>query len=129
MLDHISLQVRDVDAASKFYTSVLKPLGVAEAVRLPQGDSPLVGLAGRDGRPQFWLGPYDTAAQGTAREVHIAFTAGSETEIQQVHAAALAVGAEILHPPQDWPGYHPGYYAVFIRDLDGNNIEAVWHGF
>jgi predicted lactoylglutathione lyase len=43
--------------------------------------------------------------------------------------AALAVGAEILHAPREWPEYHAGYYGVFLRDLDGHNVEAVHHGF
>ena len=43
--------------------------------------------------------------------------------------AARQAGAEILHEPREWPEYHPGYYGVFFRDLDGNNLEAVHHGF
>ena len=128
MLDHLSLQVNDVDDASLFYTTVLAPLGVTELMRLPRGDDVVVGLGGRDGLPHFWLGPVDRQAPTVAREVHIAFTAGSAAEIDQVHAAAVAVGTTVLHPPREWPGYHPGYYAVHLRDLDGNNIEAVWHG-
>ncbi|HEU0127283.1 MAG TPA: hypothetical protein VFQ48_01550, partial [Pseudonocardiaceae bacterium] len=45
-----------------------------------------------------------------------------------VHDAAVAAGAEILHAPREWPEYHPGYYGVFLRDLDGHNVEAVHHG-
>ena len=128
MLDHLSLQVSDVDRASHFYTTVFAPLGITEVMRLARGDSAVVGLGGRDGVPQFWLGPLDQHAPAAAREVHVAFSAGSGEEIHQVHTAAVANGVPVLHPPREWPGYHPGYYAVFLRDPDGNNAEAVWHG-
>ena len=48
--------------------------------------------------------------------------------VDAVHAAALEAGLEILHAPREFPEYHPGYYGVFVRDLDGNNVEAVFHG-
>ena len=128
MLDHVSLQVGDVDEAVRFYVAVLAPLGVAEVMRLPRGDSAVVALGGRSGGTRLWLGPVDESGPATAREVHLAFTAASPAEVQTVHTAATAIGAQILHPPREWPGYHPGYFAVFLRDLDGNNVEAVWHG-
>jgi predicted lactoylglutathione lyase len=46
-----------------------------------------------------------------------------------VYLAAVEAGAEVLHSPRVWPEYHPGYYGVFVRDLDGNNVEAVHHTF
>ena len=45
-----------------------------------------------------------------------------------VHEAAVAAGTEVLHAPREFPEYHPGYYGVFLRDLDGHNVEAVHHG-
>lgn len=125
MLDHVSLQVSDVDAAVRFYTSVFGPLGVTEVMRVNQQFGAVVALGGRDSRPLLWLGPTVEPA-AAAREVHLGFSAASLAEIQAVHAAAVAFGTEVLHPPREWPGYHPGYYAVFLRDLDGNNVEAVW---
>lgn len=124
MLDHLSLQVSDVDAAVAFYTSVFGPLGVHEVMRVARQFGAVVALGGRDGHPTLWLGPTVEPAN-TAREVHLGFRAASLAEIEAVHAAAVAFGTEILHPPREWPGYHPGYYAVFLRDLDGNNVEAV----
>ena len=124
MLDHISVQVTDVGAATAFYLRVFAPLGIAEAMRFDR-DGLVVGLSGPDGMPSFWLGP---AAGPPTREVHIAFAAPRRAAVDEVHAAAVAAGAEILHAPRLWPEYHPGYYGVFLRDLDGNNVEAVHHG-
>jgi catechol 2,3-dioxygenase-like lactoylglutathione lyase family enzyme len=125
VLDHIAVQVTDVDAATTFYLRVFAPLGMREAMRYDQGDGPVVGLCGPDGMPRFWLGP---TASPPGRELHIAFSAPSRAVVDEVHAAAVNAGAEILHAPRVWPEYHPGYYGVFLRDLDGNNVEAVHHG-
>ena len=62
------------------------------------------------------------------RETHVAFTAPDREAVDRVHAAAVKAGAEVLHEPRVWPEYRPTYYGVFIRDLDGNNVEAVSHG-
>ena len=125
MLDHLSLPVRDVDASVRFYVDVFAPLGLREAMRYERDGMPVVGLSGPDGFPHFWLG---AAADGPYDEVHVAFRAADRAAVDSVHAAALTAGAEILHPPRLWPEYHPTYYAVFMRDLDGNNVEAVSHG-
>jgi catechol 2,3-dioxygenase-like lactoylglutathione lyase family enzyme len=104
---------------------VFAPLGVHEAVRIPHQDSAVLGLAGRDGIPQFWLAPGGPAAA----EIHIALAAPDRAAIDAVHDAAVAAGVEVLHAPREWPEYHPGYYGVFLRDPDGHNAEAVHHGF
>ena len=124
MLDHIAVQVSDVTAAAAFYQQVFGPLGVREAMRFPRDGGVVVGLSGPDGFPHFWLGP---SIPGPARELHVAFTAPSREAVDEVHRAAVAAGVEVLHAPRVWPEYHPGYYAVFVRDLDGNNVEAVHH--
>ena len=124
MLDHLSLPVRDVEASVRFYVDVFAALGVREAMRYERDGLPVVGLSGPDGFPHFWLG----TAEDPDDEVHVAFRAGDRPAVDAVHAAALAAGAEILHAPRLWPEYHPTYYAVFLRDLDGNNVEAVSHG-
>ena len=59
--------------------------------------------------------------------MHVAFTAPDAAHVRAFHAAALAAGAESLHAPRLWPEYHPGYYGAFVRDPDGNNVEAVCH--
>lgn len=125
MLDHLGIQVADVDASAAFYTTVFAALGLAEAARFPVGDSAVVGLAGPGGAADFWLSP---ARGGETRELHVAFRAPDRAAVDAVHAAALAAGAEVLHAPREWPEYHPGYYGVFLRDPDGHNVEAVHHG-
>ena len=125
VLDHIGLQVRDVEASLGFYLRVFAPIGMREAMRFPCRDSLAVGLCGPDGQPVFWLGP----STGTeTRELHVAFRAPDRAAVDAVHEAAVAAGVEVLHAPREWPEYHPGYYGVFLRDLDGHNVEAVHHG-
>jgi catechol 2,3-dioxygenase-like lactoylglutathione lyase family enzyme len=120
MIDHVSVQVRDVAASAAFYTTVLAPLGGERVMDF--GDVVGFGVAGR---PTFWLGP--TATAGAARELHLAFVAPDRAAVHAFHEAAVAAGAEVLHEPREWPEYHPGYYGAFVRDLDGNNVEAVCH--
>ena len=77
------------------------------------------------GHPTFWIGPLETGDAN--REVHIAFAARDRAEVRAFFEAALATGADVLHEPQEWPEYHSGYYGAFVRDPDGNNVEAVCH--
>ena len=124
MFDHVGIQAADVDAAVAFYLKVFGPIGFTEAARYPAGESSVVGIAGRKGFPGFWL---SQSAGPETRELHIAFNALSTEEVDAVHQAAIEAGAEVLHAPRIFPEYHPGYYAVFVRDLDGHNVEAVHH--
>ncbi|MGY1710057.1 VOC family protein [Geodermatophilus sp. SYSU D00758] len=124
MIDHLALQVADVDAAAAFYTRVFAPCGVRQAMRFDAPGGPVVGLAGPDGQPRLWLGPL---AEGSERPVHLALLAPSREAVDAVFALAREAGAEVLHEPRVWPEYHPGYYGAFFRDPDGNNVEAVHH--
>ena len=120
MLDHVSVQCADVAASAGFYDAVLGPLGGARVMDF----GTVVGF-GTDGKPDFWLGPQQT---GTGfRETHLAFTAPSREAVREFFAAAVRAGAEILHEPRVWPEYHAHYYGAFVRDPDGNNVEAVSH--
>ena len=119
MLDHVSIQCADVAASSAFYDAVLAPLDGHRIADL----GGVIGYGGSSG-PNFWLGPL---ADTGHREVHVAFAAPDRATVDAVHRAARDVGAEILHEPRTWPQYHDAYYAVFVRDPDGNNIEAVCH--
>jgi catechol 2,3-dioxygenase-like lactoylglutathione lyase family enzyme len=76
-------------------------------------------------KPEFWIGPRETG-EGF-RESHIAFSAPDRATVQAFEAAAVAQGAEVLHPARLWPEYHRDYYGTFVRDPDGNNVEAVCH--
>ena len=125
MIDHLGIQVADVASALTFYTTALAPVGLHEAVRIPLPSSFVVGMASSTGgQPDFWLSP-GTSAE--TRESHVAFSAPDRASVDAVHAAAVDAGYEVLHAPREWPEYHPGYYAVFLRDLDGHNVEAVTH--
>lgn len=119
LIDHLQLVVRDLDASHRFYEAVLGVLGV------PMG--------GR-GDDWFWadelfISSADSqAAQGalTGRS-HFAFQARDRATVDAFHRAALAHGGSDNGAPGERP-YHPGYYAAFVLDPDGNNIEAVHHG-
>jgi catechol 2,3-dioxygenase-like lactoylglutathione lyase family enzyme len=125
LIDHIGVEVADVDAAVAFYLRVFEPIGLKEALRFPYEDSFAVGLAGPDGVPDFWV----SKAKGPeTRELHVALRAADRSAVDAVHQAAVSAGVEVLNAPREWPQYHPGYYAVFLRDLDGHNVEAVYHG-
>jgi catechol 2,3-dioxygenase-like lactoylglutathione lyase family enzyme len=120
MIDHISLQCSDLAASAAFYDAVLPAIGGARVMDF--GD--VIGY-GVPPMPQFWIGPHNT---GTGfRESHVAFTASSREAVRAFLAAAVAAGAEVLHEARIWPEYHPAYYGAFVRDPDGNNVEAVCH--
>lgn len=123
MLDHVGIQCADVAASADFYLGVFAPLRFVEAARFPVEDSLVVGI-GAGASPAFWLSP---ARRQEDRELHIAFSAPDRAAVDAVHEAALARGVEVLHAPRVWPEYHEGYYAVFLRDPDGHNVEAVHH--
>ena len=125
MLDHIGVPVADIETSLRFYLRVFTPLGFTEAMRYETDELTVVGLAGADGFPHFWLNSRGEAAPD---ELHLAFTAPDRESVLAVHRAAQEAGAEVLHEPKEWPEYHPGYFAVFVRDPDGNNVEAVTHG-
>lgn len=122
MIDHLGIQCSDVQASAAFYDKVLAPLG---ARRLMEPHEGVVGF-GIPPTPDFWLGPLSENNTGW-REDHIAFAAESRAVVRAFFDAAVSAGAEVLHEPQEWPMYHPGYYGAFVRDPDGNNVEAVCH--
>ena len=126
MMDHLGIQVADVETSLAFYLTAFAPLGLREVMRYPVDGGAVVGLAGPDGFPHFWLSP---AHGSETRELHIAFSAPDRAAIDAVHEGALGLGAVVLHAPRVFPEYHPGYYGVFLRDPDGHNVEAVHHGF
>ena len=120
MLDHLSIQCADVMASAAFYDRVLAAVGVQRI--LDFGD--VIGY-GTPPRPDFWLGPR-TTGEGF-REAHIAFSASTRESVHEFHRLATEAGADVLYPPQMWPQYHPDYFSAFVRDPDGNNVEAVCH--
>jgi catechol 2,3-dioxygenase-like lactoylglutathione lyase family enzyme len=120
MLDHLGIQCADLAASAAFYDAVLAPLG---ATRLMD-----FGVAigyGVPPKPDFWLGTFDSG--DGFRETHIAFTAIDRATVRAFFDAAVAAGAEVLHEPRMRPEYHAEYFGAFVRDPDGNNVEAVCH--
>ncbi len=120
MIDHLSVQCADVKASARFYDTVLAPLDGKRIIDL--GES--IGY-GVPPKPDFWIGSRQTG-EGF-RESHIAFAAATRQAVDAFFAAAVELGDEVLYSPRVWPEYHANYYGAFVRDPDGNNVEAVCH--
>jgi catechol 2,3-dioxygenase-like lactoylglutathione lyase family enzyme len=120
MIDHVSVQCADVAASAAFYDAALAPLGGGRVMDFGE----FIGY-GIPPKPSFWIGPHVTGSG--FREAHLAFVAPNRAAVRAFFAAAVAVGAEVLHEPRVWPEYHATYYGAFVRDPDGNNVEAVCH--
>jgi catechol 2,3-dioxygenase-like lactoylglutathione lyase family enzyme len=113
LIDHVHLRVRDLKAAARFYKASCEVFGV----EVEETDDHI-------SFDEFWIdeGPADAHSH-----IHIAFQAKDEAQVRQWHAAVLAAGGVDNGEPGE-RSYHPGYYAAFAFDPDGNNIEAVYHG-
>jgi catechol 2,3-dioxygenase-like lactoylglutathione lyase family enzyme len=120
MLDHLSIQCADVAVSADFYDAVLATVGGERVLDFGE----VIGY-GIPPKPDFWIGPR-TSGEGF-RESHIAFLAPDRGAVRAFFEAATSAGAEPLHEPRLWPEYHPTYYGAFVRDPDGNNVEAVCH--
>jgi catechol 2,3-dioxygenase-like lactoylglutathione lyase family enzyme len=116
MIDHVSLRVQDLPRALAFYRAALAPLGYDVLVEFPQA----VGMGTR--KPFLWI----TQAQHTPSPAHVAF-ASERARIDAFHAAALTAGGTDNGAPGVRADYHPHYYAAYIYDPEGNNIEVVCH--
>ena len=117
MLDHISLRVGDMMRATEFYRAALAPVGYKVAMEFPN----FVGM-GDEGMPDFWITPTDKGSSGT----HIAFRT-DRARVDAFYAAALAAGGTDNGAPGLRADYHPHYYAAYVIDPEGNNIEVVCH--
>ncbi len=118
MIDHISLRTRRFDILTKFYEAALAPLGATKLVAFESG----AGF-GRDGAPTVWIG----ASTEAPSSMHLALSGSTRKAVDAFYAAALAAGARDNGKPGLRPDYHANYYAAFVIDPDGNNIEAVCH--
>ncbi len=117
-IDHVTIKVKDLASAKRFYAAALQPLGY-EVLMEVDG---FVGL-GVNQKPDLWLATYAV----TAPPAHVAFVAKDEAQVDAVHAAALAAGGKDNGAPGPRPEYHPGFYGTFVLDPEGNNLEAVIH--
>ncbi len=121
MIDHLSIQCADLRISAEFYDAVLAVVGGHRIMEVDEA----IGYG--TAFPSFWIGQQRTG--DGFRESHIAFSAPSRDAVDAFRDAAAELGAEVLHEPRVWPEYHPGYYGTFVRDPDGNNVEAVHHTF
>ena len=120
MFDHVGLNVWDYAASRAFSERALAPLGYGVVMAFDQWKA--VGL-GTDGKPEFWLSQREPVGTGT----HVAFVCPDRTTVDAFHEAALDAGGLDNGAPGVREHYHPDYYAAFVHDLDGNNVEAVCH--
>ena len=124
MIDHTGIGVADVARSARFYDAVLAALGYKRVVQLPPSDGADAVAYGLD-HPQFWIDRFHP--HGVKQ--HTAFVAHSRTQVDAFYAAALSTGGSDNGPPglrDTATGYPPGYYAAFVLDPDGNNIEAIF---
>ena len=121
MIDHISIAVRDIKRAEAFYTAVLAPLGLAKLREWPNA---AIGYGKK--YPEFWINRRsDMVPVAQDSGVHICLRAVSTDAVNAFHAAALAGGGTSDGAPGPRVEYNDRYYAAFVRDPDGNRIEAV----
>jgi predicted lactoylglutathione lyase len=119
MIAHTSLAVVDYQTSKTFYKKALSPLGYTN--NMEYGEA--AGF--NDGKnTDFWIGQRDTVSP-----THLAFEAKNKQEVEEFYRAALNAGGKDNGGPGYRPDYWPGYYAAFVYDLDGHNIEAVWYDY
>jgi catechol 2,3-dioxygenase-like lactoylglutathione lyase family enzyme len=123
MIDHLGINCSDLERSATFYDAVLGVLGHRRL--LDHG----VAIGYGTTKPDFWIGrqPEEGLASGPNREIHVAFSADTAEDVRAFFAAAVEQGAEVLHEPRQFPEYHDHYYGAFVRDPDGNNVEACCH--
>lgn len=119
MLHHISLHISDLTRAKEFYTKALAPLGYVLVSDYPEWQ---VAGFGEPGRPDTWI----SADSGAKQATHLAYAAKSKEEVDAFYGAAMLAGASDNGKPGYRKEYAPGYYAAFVHDPDGHNIEAVF---
>jgi catechol 2,3-dioxygenase-like lactoylglutathione lyase family enzyme len=114
LIDHVQLRVSNVELSKRFYRAVLTALGMPEALV--------------EGNGFFYADElFVDQADGPVSRIHIAFQVPDRRTVEAFHRAAIAAGGRDNGAPGE-RSYHPGYYAAFVLDPDGNNIEAVHHG-
>jgi catechol 2,3-dioxygenase-like lactoylglutathione lyase family enzyme len=124
MLDHAGFPVSDYARSKAFYLQALAPLGYALVMEVQQheNDAPAAGF-GANGKPDLWIG----GEGGLQRPIHIAIAAQDRAAVDAFYRATIAAGGKDNGAPGLRPHYHPNYYAAFVLDPDGHNIEAVCH--
>mgnify|MGYP000900582129 CR=1 FL=1 len=128
MIDHVSIGVANMARAKAFYDAALAPLGMAPVFPV-ELNGRLVGVGyGVAGKPSFWVQlPLNGQAASQGNGAHIAFRAETRAAVDAFYLAALEHGGVEDGRPGLREDYHPSYYAAFVRDAEGNKIEAVCH--
>ncbi|WP_374625151.1 VOC family protein [Devosia sp.] len=121
-IDHIAISTADYARSLAFYEAALQPLGITTQMKFEGPEGNVAGLGGAG--PFLWIGD---GGKLTGGRVHLAFSAQNRAEVDAFYAAAMAAGATDNGPPGLRAHYHPNYYAAFVLDPDGHNIEAVCH--
>ena len=129
MIDHLSTYATDFEATQRFYDAALAPLGYERNVNMvTEWDEafPTRRICGYGvgQKPIFWV----SEVKDSASPRHVAFTAKDRAAVDAFHRAGLDAGGQDNGLPGERPIYHPGYYGAFLKDPDGNNVEAVHHG-
>ena len=126
MIDHVGFPVSDYQRSKEFYNEALAPLGYTLIMEVSgahtESGHPAAGF-GADGKPDFWIG----GEGGLKGSLHIAITTKYRAAVDTFHRAALAAGGKDNGAPGLRPQYHRDYYAAFVLDPDGHNVEAVCH--
>ncbi len=126
MIDHVGFPVSDYQRSKEFYNEALAPLGYTLIMEVSgahtESGHPAAGF-GADGKPDFWIG----GEGGLEGSLHIAITTEDRAAVDTFHRAALAAGGRDNGAPGLRPQYHRDYYAAFVLDPDGHNVEAVCH--
>ncbi|HTR53788.1 MAG TPA: VOC family protein [Kofleriaceae bacterium] len=118
MIDHIGIQVSDLERSISFYTKALAPLGYELVMKWE-----LFAGFGIAGKPDFWI----DGRNGPKDKIHVAFRAPGRAKVREFYTAALAAGGKDNGAPGPRPHYHEHYYGAFVHDPDGHNVEAVCH--
>lgn len=121
-LDHVAISTADYPTSLAFYEKALAPLGIKTHMKFEGEEGNVAGLGSE--QPFLWIGDGDKLTGG---RVHLAFSAPNRAAVDAFHAAAIAAGGKDNGPPGLRPHYHATYYAAFVYDPDGHNIEAVCH--
>ncbi|HET7146029.1 MAG TPA: VOC family protein [Gaiellaceae bacterium] len=121
MLDHVGVNVRDYARSHAFYERALEPLGYRPVLVFEEHRA--TGFGVEETKPTFWVAQREPFGTGT----HVAFACSDHAAVDAFHATALEAGGEDNGAPGPRPHYHETYYAAFVLDPDGNNVEAVCH--
>ena len=123
MLDHIGLAVTDLARSRAFYEAALAPLGITVLEVIDENEAGGTAVMMGDSEPFFVFADNEQPGEGT----HVAFRASSRAQVDGFHEAAMAAGGKDNGAPGIRAQYHPNYYAAFVFDPDGINVEAVCH--